>query len=66
MSTRRDFLGFTVDAVAARTVLPMAAKAAPLPAIAPGNHPGADLIRVCAEHVVGLEAPGDTKVFAAR
>ena len=46
MSNRRDFLGFTAGAVAARTVLPMAAKAAPIPVIAPGN-PDAELIRQC-------------------
>ena len=55
MSTRRDFLGFTAGAVAARTVLPMAAKAAPMPVIAPGN-PDAELIRLCAEHVANMRA----------
>ena len=61
MSTRRDFLGFTAGAVAARTVLPMAAKAAPIPVIAPGN-PDAELIRVCNEHVTNLHASNASSI----
>ena len=34
MSTRRDFLAFTAGAVAARTVLRLPARAAPIPAYA--------------------------------
>jgi hypothetical protein len=40
MSTRRDLLAFTAGAVAARTVLPLAAKATE-------THPDAELIRIC-------------------
>ena len=52
MSTRRDFLAFTAGAVAARTVLPIGARAE---TPTPGSHPDADLIRICAEHAVNLE-----------
>ena len=48
---RRDFLGFTAGAVAARTVLPVAAGAAPVQAAIPpagDAHPDADLFAACA------------------
>ncbi len=51
MTLRRDFLAFTAGAVAARTVLPIGARAeTPTPA----SHPDADLIRL-AEAKIGTE-----------
>ncbi len=44
MTLRRDFLCLTVSAVAAKTVLPMAAKAQVRHLAAPSEHPDADLI----------------------
>ena len=49
MTLRRDFLGFTAGAVAARTVLPLAARAETPPfvhAMSP-DHPDAKLIAAC-------------------
>ncbi len=49
MTARRDFLAFTAGAVAAKTVLPLAARAEVRHVSAPSEHPDAELIAVCAE-----------------
>ncbi len=58
MTLRRDFLGFTAGAVAARTVLPIAARAETPPfvhAMSPA-HPDAALIAACMAHRSACDA----------
>ncbi len=58
MSTRRDLLGFTAGAVAARTVLPIAARAETssfVHAMSPA-HPDATLIAACMAHRAAWDA----------
>ena len=51
MTLRRDFLSMTAGAVAARTVLPMAARAKANVRTSDNRpHPDTELIRVCTEH----------------
>ncbi len=52
MTLRRDFLAFTAGAVAARTVLPLAAKTAPEGQPSEGAHPDATLLTACASFAV--------------
>jgi hypothetical protein len=49
MTPRRDFLALAAGAVAAGTVLPIGVAGA-------AEHHDADLIRICAEHVVNMDA----------